>query len=368
MNDSRPCRPGSTPYRIFLSYSSDDRILVEEIVRMMRANGLEPMWAEDFSYGQGFHQQIQNFIAHSHVFLPVLTRLADQRKWVHQEIGYAMALNIPVLPVAVGSLPGEMIDQIHAISVSAEDVQLLSKKLTAETVQTLLDGHATRNVALYTCAEYPQERASMIASHCEDVLGMKRFGHVRQRGGLSSFHLPSETIQHRKWKERVDAGTGRNDEHAMAQRAERLSLTKHAEAAGCRLIVIPPSLAYTSFGSPARVSRLRCLRDFLSGMSDDDCQVATSAAIDPNDNLLIVGDWFAAESVSMRREYRQTIFTRHAPTVADKITGFDTEFYELLEDAGVNAADSRRRCLDLIDEEIRAIEGKPALKPPGEAK
>ena len=63
-----------------MSYSRDDRPDVQQIVNILRANGLEVMWEEDFAFGQGFHQQIRNFIAHAHVFLPVLTKLADERK------------------------------------------------------------------------------------------------------------------------------------------------------------------------------------------------------------------------------------------------------------------------------------------------
>ena len=351
--DNLTSRADRAAYRVFVSYSSEDRGLVQQIVGILRTNNLEPMWDEDFAFGQGFHQQIKNFIAHAHVFLPVLTKLADQRKWVHQEIGYAMALNIPVLPVAIGSLPGEMIDQIHAVSVAQDDVLQLSSRLTVDAVRELVDANAAQNIALYTCADSPQSRASAIAQHCEDVLALRKFGKVRQKGGLTSFHLPTEMVQNRKWKERYDPGAY-NYEHCLVQRSERLALTKHAVVEGCKLIIIPPAEAYTHLGKPARVSRLRVLREFLSEMDDEKCQVATGAT-NPNDNLLIVGNWFVAESVSMRREYRQTILTRHAPTVATRVKDFDAEFNESLEESDVEPSESRRRCLDLIDEEIRNI-------------
>jgi len=347
--------PNNAVYRVFVSYSRDDRPVVQHIVNILRANGFEVMWDEDFAFGQGFPQQIRNFIAHSHVFLPVLTKLANERKWVHQEIGYAMALNVPVLPVAIGSLPGEMIEQIHAVSVRPEDVDELSSKLTPDTVRSLVDANASQNSALYECADYPQTRANMITQHCEAVVALRRFGLVRQKGGLTTFHLPTELIQHRKWKDRYDPPSNYIPEHCIAQRSERLAITKHAIAAGCKLIIIPPSQVYLNFGATARLSRLRCIQEFLSAMSDEQCQVALRPGADANDNLLIVGNWFAAESVSMRREYRQTIFTRHAPTVAAKVTAFDTEFDELLDDAKTKAIESRRRAVDLIDAEIKKI-------------
>jgi hypothetical protein len=108
--------------------------------------------------------------------------IVGERKWVHQEIGYAMALNIPVLPVAIGSLPGEMIDQIHAVSVAQDDVLQLSSRLTVDAVRALVDANAARNIALYACADSPQARATAIAQHCEDILPLGRFGKVRQKG------------------------------------------------------------------------------------------------------------------------------------------------------------------------------------------
>jgi hypothetical protein len=96
-------------YRVFISYSHEDQPLVERIAAMLIKNGLKPMWDRNFAYGQGFHEQIKKFIAHAHVFLPVLTKTADAIKWVYQEIGYSMALHIPVLQIAVEELPGEMI-------------------------------------------------------------------------------------------------------------------------------------------------------------------------------------------------------------------------------------------------------------------
>jgi hypothetical protein len=357
--DESAARTDRAKYRVFVSYSREDRGLVEQVVTVLRENNLDPMWDEDFAFGQGFHQQIKNFIAHAHVFLPVLTKLADQRKWVHEEIGFAIALNIPVLPVAIDCLPGEMIGQIQAISVSQNNVLELRNRLTVDAIRSLVDSTVPRKAALYSCTDVPQSRATAIAQHSEDVLALGRFGKVRQKGGFSSFHLPTESVQHRKWKERYDPG-GYNYEHCLAQRSERLALTRHSTVAGCKLIIIPPSQAYVHLGNTARASRLRCLREFLLGMDDETCQVATCAS-DPNDNLLVVGNWFVAESVSMRREYRQTIFTRHAPTVTGRVTDFDAEFNEFFEESDADPFKSRCRCIDLIDVEIANIlAGSPA--------
>ena len=75
-------------FRVFLSYSHEYVELVVTLDRILRENGFDPMWDRHFASGHGFRDQIRNFIAHAHVFVPVLTPKADERKWVHQEIGY----------------------------------------------------------------------------------------------------------------------------------------------------------------------------------------------------------------------------------------------------------------------------------------
>ena len=52
------------------------------------------------------------------------------------------------------------------------------------------------------------------------------------------------------------------------------------------------------------------------------------------------------------RGFRQTIFTRHAPSIMKKIYDFDAEFKELLKIAGVKPLDSRSRAIDVIEKII----------------
>ncbi len=54
--------------RVFISYSHQDRGLVEQVERVLRANGLDTLWDQNFEFGHGFPEQIKNFIAHAHVF------------------------------------------------------------------------------------------------------------------------------------------------------------------------------------------------------------------------------------------------------------------------------------------------------------
>jgi hypothetical protein len=339
-------------FRVFISYSHEDQPLVESIAAMLTRNGLQPMWDRNFAYGQGFHEQIKKFIAHAHVFLPVLTKTADARKWVHQEIGYSMALHIPVLPIAVEELPGEMIQQIHALRLEGNDPETLSKHLSKEVIEALIERHASSFSALYECADLPKDRARMMTCYADDVFALGVQDVVRQKGALSSFHIPTETVGHPIWRRRYGKAE-RSEGHYRHQRQERLALQRHAQVAGCKLI-INPGLKYEGYGPDARLCRLESLLKFLKEMNDTHCWVAIQEGMDPRISITILGNWFTAESLagSGGKGYRQTIFTRHAPTIMEKIDNFDAEFDELLAAAGVKPIDSRKAAINILDKEI----------------
>lgn len=168
-------------YRVFISYSRKDRKLVEELVELLEEIGLCPMWDRNFAYGSGFHDQIKQSITHAHVFLPLITKESSQRGWVHQEIGYAMANNIPVLPIAKGVLPGEMIQDLHAIQLQ-QSLEEIRDVLTPETFRDLLKKHSDTGFTLYQCAELAEDRTAMMTSYAESVVALGAYGYVRQKG------------------------------------------------------------------------------------------------------------------------------------------------------------------------------------------
>ena len=104
--------------------------------------------------------------------------------------------------------------------------------------------------------------------------------------------------------------------HCRCLREERYALEQHARVAGCRLM-IDPSLNYEKYGPVARIVRLQTFVNCLKQMKDEKVQVAFNERMDKEGSVTIVGDWFAAESVSssVGQGYRQTIFTRHAPSM-----------------------------------------------------
>jgi hypothetical protein len=343
-------------YRVFISYSHDDLILVQRIVEIINENGLFPMWDKDFLFGHGFQDSIKTFIAHSHVFLPVITESSSKRGWVHQEIGYAMALNVPVFPLALGTLPGEMIRELHAVQLDSNLCDL-KEKLSKKNLTNLICDYRKSSLALFQCAEHEEDRTMMMTKYAnevlqlESVLQLEAFGCVRQKGGLSSFQLPDQPIADPIWK-KIFGVEKQGEYYCNLLREERKVLERHARVSGCR-IIINPYLRYEKYGEEARITRLENLAKFIDGMHRTKIQIAINPNIE-SENSIIVGDWFAAESGAPQVGIgvSQTNFTRHAPSIQNKVESFEDEFVHLLENLNWSPKTSRDSARQLIQELI----------------
>jgi hypothetical protein len=91
-------------------------------------------------------------------------------------------------------------------------------------------------------------------------------------------------------------------------------------------------------------------------MPRDKIRIAIREGMPKSESLTIVGDWFAAESVSasIGKGYRQTIFTRYAPTVQSKIDEFEEEVNEVIikDPSTGNSVDYVKNRLEKILKEI----------------
>ena len=346
-------------YRAFISYSRKDLDLVRKIVSVLESDGVgvQAVWDQNFAYGYGFHEQIKSFIAHAHVFVPFITRASNRRGWVHQEIGYAMALNIPVLPITLGILPGEMIQQLHAIQLNeGTEAEDLEAQLTAPVFDNLVGRCRDTSFSLYECAELAEDRSRMMADYAMSILDLNQYGRVRQRGGLSSFHIPDKVASHPEWKHRYLPGS-RSSFHRRSLRRERIALGRHAREAGCSLVV-NPGIPYKELCTKARCLRLESLVKFLEDDSYPDVVIAFDPEMVDPESQTIVGDWFSAESIAAPRGqgYMQTIFTRHAPSMLIRTELFDQRCDELLEEKGWTRQDSRPNAIAEIRRTISEVQ------------
>ncbi|MFO1045284.1 MAG: toll/interleukin-1 receptor domain-containing protein [Planctomycetaceae bacterium] len=362
---SVPVGSRTGPYRVFVSYSHQDVNLVHVIVQyLVDVCGVEVIWDQTFAYGRGFHEQIRDFIAHSHVFLPVITPSSKERGWVHQEIGYAMAMNIPVLPIAIGATPEQMISMVHSImiepptqkaSVQDEKAHDQDEKvheniadafsnpveswvwkgmiaaLDKRKLDFLVERSSCSSLARYQCGDYQEERSMLMVRHSNTAFDIMLRGHlVRQLGGLSSFHIPDAEPTSEIWKIRYGM-RDRTEFDRKLQRAERTSLEQHFREAGCMLLV-NPYYVYESSGPRAYAVRLLSLYQFLKSTTKGSVVVILSSKVGVHESVTIVGDVFAAMAIagSSRNGYKQTVFTTHAPSMKSRHIHFDGRLMECL--------------------------------------
>ena len=341
------------PYRVFVSYSHEDKRLAEKLVAHLKRIGMHPVWDRDIRPGQPFSKVIKNGIAHAHVFLPILTRKAVKRPWVHQETGYAMGLAVPVMPIGVGRLPAQMLQDLHAMDVR-RDFKDLAGEALGEAIKELMDQDYEESEATFRCAGLPELRAELQSRYTREAMSHKAFGPLRQAGALTSFNLPREPVADSIWVER-DGNFSRGELLRRFYREERLALEGYVREHGCDLI-IDPSIRLEQYGPKARKIRLSTLLAFLEDTSIPNVRVAVRKRGRPR-NLTIVGDWFSAESIAVRpgKGYLQTVFTWHAPTVLEKIRKFDRDFAQLLPKAGLDGESSRQAAVEAVEREIDAI-------------
>jgi hypothetical protein len=297
------------------------------MAEILTAIGLTPLWDIDINPGKPFASEIKELIARSHLFIPVLTPQSNTRPWVHQETGFAIALNIPVLPISIGQTPSEMISDIQAISVR-EDLSDLAERLNQIDLWALVVPKPSKPFGTIEVAEWPEQRRDYIIRYTNWVTELGDYGRVRYQARFSIFGAPDRDLRDPIWDMR-EGEAKRTEQMRYLLREERRTVERHARAAGCRLIIDPMSPTFQEQGTSARHARLIPLREFIVSMPADKLQVVLSPRAQDT-NLLIIGDYFTAESMAGRSGgYVQTVFNSHPPTVLQRIQRYDQLFAEI---------------------------------------
>ena len=352
------------PNRVFISYAHDDLPTVLRLVEVLEEDGLDLMWDRQLTPGARFNDQIRSFISHSHAVLALYTEHSKASPWFHQEIGYTVALGIPILPIAIGATPSGLIADRQAICL-ANDLHDVQDTLTAAVCDALI-GVAQTSRALFECTEDNTRRAALLAEYAESVLALGRSGMVRQKASLTSFHLPDRGPRDPIWRHYFPRTPDDVLLFEYLQR-ERIALTELARSRGCRLLLDPTSAltrVYMKHGPESVALRVRGLLDFLRDEAID-VGVAIGADSQRNESMTIVGDWFSSEAVSSGaiRLLREAIFTRHTPTIRQQAKHFDQEFEDRLRDAGWSLQSSREEAVRYLGAFLEERPANPRVEP-----
>src|SRR5688572_27634859 len=85
-----PPRTGVTPVGYaFISYSHNDKPFVERMAQQLRKAGTEVWIDRDLTHGERFPDRLEKEIAGSAVFVPVMSKHAQESDWVRKEAGWA---------------------------------------------------------------------------------------------------------------------------------------------------------------------------------------------------------------------------------------------------------------------------------------
>ena len=354
-------------YRVFVSYSHDDAEQADIVREHLMRIGAQPMSDVNLPPGASFAQEIKRRISCAHVFIPLLTARSKKRPWVHQEIGYAMGMGVPVLPLALDELPKGMAEHIHAMSV-LPDLSDLDHRLDRRQLDFVVRQSQDAGLARFETARRATHRTRALVEHSRDAYEAHGPARVRQSSAFSSFSLPRRGPKHRRWQRR---NPGADAESIRLLRDERRTMEDHARQGGCDLVLDPyvmlrpPGPDHEGpVGLDALAVRVEVLLEFLESMTDDMLRVVIRRG-EIEGSLVLVGDLFLAEAVApyYGGGYRQTTFTWHAPTVLARAQEFDDDFQDHLDEADLSGRSSRQVAIDELNDLLRTCKEGP-LPPP----
>ncbi len=355
------------PYRVFVSYSRENTAEAQQVRERLGRLGMVPVSDHLLAPGLAFSDEIKRHITFAHFFMPLVTESSSKRPWVHQEVGYALALGIPIIPLALEKVPEGFVNQIQSIVVK-KDLRDLDQKMIAPIFDVAF-GHASGAMAnsqfaapVFQCPQSLRQRTQMLADGSRDVRLLGKCGRVRLRAAFGPFTMPNVSASHPLWNKREgpskkDGSTKRDDDLRELLRLEREEMEIHARAEGCRMILADDPAKAKSHSPEGTAVRLLLLKNFLESMADDKVDVAFMPPDKMDSNVVILGDWFISEAIvpQVGNDYRLTAITRHGPTVLKRIEDFDRQFRERISGAGLREGASRGPAIDFLEKTIRNL-------------
>jgi hypothetical protein len=249
---------------------------------------------------------------------------------------------------------------LQAVPVK-EDLSDIDAVLPYSEIDRVVSGATAMRRGVFESAPSHLDRTKMLVEGIERTLKLAR-EHVliRQMGAISSFSLPDVPESHDDWKAIDGFGEKRNEDLRRLLALERGHLEAFSREAGCKLI-LDPGITYTSRGQKAFIRRLEILTHFLEDMSDERVDVVFSDS-SFGANVLMVGDWFLAESITpvANKGFLQTLGSWHAPTVLRRIREFDREWNRLLRVRGWNEGETREPAIAILKEFVALLKADPA--------
>lgn len=361
-----PNRSGGK-YRFFISHSSKDTKLAEDIAAILTNAGHYVKRMADLEPSREYTKKIKQSIERSHVMIPVLTKASVKSQWVQQEIGYAIARYIPVVSVETGieHLKHDhlaFVGQLHAIVIS--DVAELEKRLLSQKWESIIEPEKEDewSPSVFSCDDNAHLRSTFLAKTAEEIGKGFRGVRIRQLSALTSFSVPralTDGIWSKLPSEILDRSRA-----LWLNPDERVAFEELVAEGGCDLIIYPFFLP-AGYDPDVQRARLLTFHEFLERQKEDQVRVAVSdsRSIEGGKSpgsMTIIGDHWVACSAAVTSSYytkRQTISTWHAPTVGLYCRNFDREFSELFssQQRSTEGLTSREYALKQLESAIATL-------------
>ncbi|MBF0345747.1 MAG: toll/interleukin-1 receptor domain-containing protein [Nitrospirae bacterium] len=342
-------------YRFFVSYARKDRKSAEVLVKQLEDGGHQVLWDSRLGAGRLFTAEIQKAIQRCHFFIPVISHNSLTNSWVQQEIGYALACNVPLVPLVFDNI-AEKVGMLMGIQGMVVKKSLIKHQLKDQLQRNnwgnLLRDAQTKSLAVFQCDSDDREKSRLIVASAQYVADQFSNVMVMQRSTLTSFSLPAQ-LEDDNWR-------GVNDKMRLywLKPAERCALEELAKIGSCCLI-IDPCYSLAGYRLDINVAKLLTLRDFfLSNLENDRLRVVVQR-FDRSESEVIIEDHWMAHSAAVRTmaTERETLSTWHAPTVRLYAETFQKEFdrlYEQQEESRGNRKSSKYAA-ELINCRLRSL-------------
>jgi len=117
--------------KLFISHKSEHKKLVKELSNSLLPYGISCFVAhEDIEPTTEWRNEIENALRSMDVFLAFLTDNFSDGDWTNQEVGFAIARGVPIIPLKISPKnPGGFMSIYQALNVQVNNPKLLTKKI-----------------------------------------------------------------------------------------------------------------------------------------------------------------------------------------------------------------------------------------------
>ncbi len=155
---------------VFVSYSSEDRKLVNTIVNMLKEEGISYWKApEMIPAGSSYAREIPRAIKECEVFLLVLSRTSQKSIWVEKEIDSAISHRKTIIPFQIDDVPMNdtfrfYLNNVQMISYALDGVDAM-EELKSHLNQLVKNGDSKQSITATNTEDFTQdEKKSVVIS------------------------------------------------------------------------------------------------------------------------------------------------------------------------------------------------------------